>query len=140
MRRNIARVWLTDKAVYICQEDGQMAYELFADYPRLAQATRKEREEYVADEDGIHWPALDEDLSYDGFFLPKQTTALYDIFMAHPELNASAIARRMGITQSLFAQYISGAKQPSRQRMSEILATMRTIGSELMAIPELLPA
>lgn len=140
MRRKIAKIWLTDKAIYICQEDGQTAYELFSAYPRLARATREEREAYEADEDGIHWHALDEDLSYDGFFMPKETTSLYDLFMAHPELNASAIARRMGFSQSLFAQYISGAKQPSRQRMSEILATMRAIGAELMAIPDLLPA
>ena len=28
---------------------------------------------------------------------------LYDLFIAHPELNAAAIARRLGMSQSLFA-------------------------------------
>lgn len=54
--------------------------------------------------------------------------------MEHPELNASAIARRMGISQSLFAQYISGIKKPSEKRLNEILTVMQEVGRELMSI------
>ena len=54
--------------------------------------------------------------------------------MEHPELNASAVARRMGISQSLFAQYISGIKKPSEKRLNEILSTMQEVGRELIAI------
>lgn len=35
----------------------------------------------------------------------KEETFLYRIFISHPELNASAVARRMGISQSLMSQY-----------------------------------
>ena len=42
----------------------------------------------------------------------KEETFLYRIFISHPELNASAVARRMGISQSLMSQYISGIKKP----------------------------
>ena len=55
--------------------------------------------------------------------------------MAHPELKASAIARRMGISQSLFAQYISGTKKPSQERLAQIYATLHAIGQELISIP-----
>ena len=41
----------------------------------------------------------------------------------------------MGISQSLFAQYISGIKTPSKERLRDIYATIRTIGAELMDIP-----
>ena len=44
----------------------------------------------------------------------KEETFLYRIFISHPELNASAVARRMGISQSLMSQYISGIKKPSQ--------------------------
>lgn len=54
--------------------------------------------------------------------------------MEHPELNTSAIARRMGISQSLFAQYISGIKKPSEKRLNEILTIMQEVGRELMSI------
>ena len=52
-----------------------------------------------------------------------------------PELNASAVARRLGLSQSLFAQYVSGTKKPSKQRFDEIIETMREIGRELMTVP-----
>jgi len=54
--------------------------------------------------------------------------------MAHPELNVSAIARRMGISQSLMAQYISGKKKASEARLKRILDTVREIGQELIAV------
>jgi predicted transcriptional regulator len=54
--------------------------------------------------------------------------------MAHPELNVSAIARRLGISQSLMAQYISGKKNASDARVTLILDTVREIGQELIAV------
>lgn len=45
-----------------------------------------------------------------------------------------AIARRMGISQSLMAQYISGKKKVSEARKSLIIDTVRKIGQELVAV------
>ena len=78
---------------------------------------------------------MDEDLSFEGFFREKKLNLLYDLFIAHPELNASAVARRLGLSQSLFAQYVSGTKKPSKQRFDEIIETIREIGRELMTVP-----
>lgn len=75
---------------------------------------------------------MDEDLSFEGFFREKKSNPLYDLFIAHPELNASAVARRLGLSQSLFAQYVSGTKKPSKQRFDEIIETIREIGCELI--------
>ena len=131
----VEKIWLTANAVCIRTTDGREACEFFADYPRLRAATQEQRSNYVADAYGINWPDIDEDLSFEGFFQEKQTTELYRIFTAHPELNASAVARRMGISQSLFAQYISGVKKPSKARLAEIYSTLRAIGEELLSIP-----
>ncbi len=127
----IEKVWLSDDAVWIRTADGQEAYEKFDDYPRLKWATTKQRSNFETSAYGIHWPDIDEDLSYEGFFREKKVNPLYDLFMNHPELNASAIARRMGISQSLFARYISGTKNPSAKRMKEIFQTINLIGDEL---------
>lgn len=135
----IEKIWLTDTEVWIRTENGKEACERFEDYPRLRDATMQQRMNYEADAFGISWPELDEDLSFDGFFEKKNESYLYTLFMQHPELNASAIARRLGISQSLFAQYISGAKKPSVKRLNEILTTMRQIGRELAEIPEFAP-
>ena len=130
----VVKIWLTDSEIWIQTENGKTACEKFADYPRLKYATPEQRKKYTADDFGIHWEDLDEDLSFEGFFQKKNDSLLYRLFMEHPELNASAIARRMGISQSLFAQYISGIKKPSEKRLNEILSTMQEVGKELMAI------
>ena len=130
----IEKVWLTDSAVWIRTTEGKEAYENFADYPRLREASKEQRENYTTDNFGIRWDEIDEDLSFEGFFQEKKSNFLYDLFISHPELNASAIARRLGMSQSLFAQYVSGTKKPSEKRLNEILEAIRSIGRELTAI------
>ena len=130
----IEKIWLSDDAVWIRTADGREACEYFADYPRLKYATPEQRSNYKTDAFGVNWPDIDEDLSFDGFFQQKKKTDLYRIFTDHPELNASAVARRLGISQSLFAQYISGIKTPSKERLQEIYSTIQAIGAELQSI------
>lgn len=130
----IEKIWLTEDAVWIKTADGREACEKFEDYPRLRYATSEQRANYTADSWGIRWEDIDEDLSFEGFFNKQPTTELYKLFMAHPELNVSAIARRMGISQSLMAQYISGKKKASEARLKRILDTVREIGQELIAV------
>ena len=130
----IEKVWLTDSAVWIRTNDGKEACENFADYPRLREASQEQRENFTIDEFGIRWDEIDEDLSFEGFFQEKKSNFLYNLFIAHPELNASAIARRLGMSQSLFAQYVSGTKKPSEKRLTEILDAIHSIGRELTAI------
>lgn len=134
MQKKIEKLWLTETAVWIRTEDGEEACEYFSDYPRLRYATSEQLQRYEIDEYGIHWNELDEDLSFEGFFNKKSVTELYRLFMAHPELNVSALARRMGITQSLMAQYISGKKKPSESRLALIYKTLHDVGRELMAV------
>lgn len=130
----VKKIWITDSAVWIKTADGREASEKFSDYPRLRYATQQQREKYTADAFGIRWEEIDEDLSYEGFFRSKPTNTLYDLFMSHPEINASAVARRLGMAQSLLAQYISGAKKPSNERLELIKSEIRKIGKELSSI------
>lgn len=130
----VKKIWITDSAVWIKTTDGREACEKFSDYPRLRYATQQQREKYTANAFGIRWEEIDEDLSYEGFFRSKPTNTLYDLFMSHPEINASAVARRLGMAQSLLAQYISGAKKPSNERLELIKSEIRKIGKELSSI------
>ena len=106
----IEKIWLTDT---IRTAEGKEACEMFADYPRLREATPSQLQDFEADDFGIRWKELDEDLSFEGFFNKQPTTELYRLFMAHPELNVSAMARRMGITQSLINISV-GRRPPAR--------------------------
>lgn len=131
--KKVDKVWLTDTAICIRTSDGREASEQFADVQRLNRATPEQRSNYKVTPYGIYWPELDENLSFEVFFIEKQNNVLYDLFIAHPELNASAIARRLGMSQSLFAQYISGTKKPSQERVNLILETIKNIGRELVS-------
>lgn len=130
----IEKIWTSDDAVWIRTSEGKEACEYFDDYPRLKYATAAQRNNYMVDDFGIHWPDIDEDLCFEGFFKEKNQTSLYRFFMSHPELNAAAIARRMGMKQSLLAAYISGSKKPSEKRKQEIVDVIRQIGDELKLV------
>ena len=127
-------IYMGQRVDFKTPDEGKEACELFADYPRLRYATKEQLVDFTTDEFGIHWEELDEDLSFEGFFEKQEPAALYQLFMAHPELNVSALARRMGISQSLMAQYISGKKNASKARMALILDTIHTVGRELAAV------
>ena len=67
-RTQVSKIWLTDTAVCIELIDGRRAKEDFADYSRLATSSKAQRENYRLSYFGIHWPDIDEDLSFDGLF------------------------------------------------------------------------
>lgn len=67
-KNDVIRIWLTDAAIWLQLKDDRKAQELFSDYPRLAGATAKQRNNYIVSHFGLHWPELDEDLSFSGFF------------------------------------------------------------------------
>lgn len=130
----VVKAWVTDTEVWIRTDDCREASEKIADYPRLRFATPEQREHFTLSSDGIHWRELDEDLSFEGFFEAKNHSPLYHLFIMHPELNASAIARRLQMSQSLFAQYVSGTKKPSAERERMIFEEIRAVGKELIAV------
>lgn len=78
---------------------------------------------------------LDEDISNESFeYEDPEPKGLSKILLSHPELNLSAIARRMGLQQSLLAAYSSGIKRPSKAREHQIISEIHKIGTELLSI------
>ena len=67
-RKYIARVWVDDHAVYAETSDGLRASYEFAQWPRLRNATATQRQAFELSYGGIHWPDIDEDLSFEGMF------------------------------------------------------------------------
>lgn len=59
------RLEVTEDALIVDLSDGRTISVPLGWYPRLAQATKKERENWrlIAGGVGIHWPDLDEDVS-----------------------------------------------------------------------------
>lgn len=67
-KRRIDRVWVDAEGVYAITEDGVQAGYKFARWPRLASATVEQRADFYLTYGGIHWPQVDEDLSFEGMF------------------------------------------------------------------------
>ena len=129
------RVWFEGERIYIETDDGRTLWQSILYYQRLKNATDEQRNDYELGHFGIHWEEIDEDISYESFeYDNPEPTGISRIFLTHPELNASAVARRLGIQQSLLAQYIRGLKKPSAEREQKILDMIREIGCELSAV------
>lgn len=128
----IKKIWFADERIYGQTEDGKTVWQSLLWYKRLKNATEEQRNDYEIDDEGIHWYDLDEDVSFESFeYDDPEPKGISYVFLSHPELNASAIARRIGISQSLMAQYINGTKKPSKERETTILNEVRSIGREL---------
>ncbi len=131
----LTKIWFDKDRIYGLTEDGKTVWQSLLWYKRLYTATDEQRNDYEIDDEGIHWYALDEDVSFESFeYDNPEPQGVSRIFLAHPELNASAVARRIGINQSLMAQYISGMKKPSKDREQLILKEVHAIGRELVSM------
>ena len=64
----IVKVWVDSSHVYAETADGIRASYAFSEWPRLANATDAQRRDFCLSYFGIHWPQIDEDLSFEGMF------------------------------------------------------------------------
>jgi len=131
----IIKVWFSDDRIWGQTDEGRQLWQSLLYYKRLLNATDAERQHFQLTAFGIHWPDLDEDISFESFEYPNpEPSGISRIFLTHPEINASAIARNLNMKQSLLAAYISGTKHPSPQREQQILNELRRIGRELSSL------
>ena len=129
----IAKLWFADGRIFIETETGDTLSQSLKWYPRLENATPAGREAYRLSPVGIHWPEIDEDISFESFTYPNEEpdNKLAVFFNQHPEINVSKFAQRVGISRSVFASYLCGAKKPSQERVKAIENALRDMGKEL---------
>ena len=133
----IEKLWFENNRIYIINDKNETLFQSLKFYPRLLCATDDQREKYECWEYGIRWDEIDEGMSYESFYFDdtkEPVTGIQDAFLSNPELNISAVARRMGIQQSLLASYIKGTKTPSPERKKLILDTIHEIGQTLLSV------
>jgi hypothetical protein len=130
-----AKLWFVDDKIFIETDDGRTLWQSILYYARLMNATEKQRNNYTIGKFGIHWEDIDEDVSFESFeYDNPEPVGVSRVFLLHPELNVSEVARRIGIPQSLLVAYISGTENPSVERENEIKNVIRQIGKELERI------
>ena len=131
----ITEIWFDAEHIYGRDESGREYSQSLLWYPRLRQATDEERENYTFGLDGIHWRALDEDISFESFeYEDAEPTAMQRFFLTHKEINVAEFARLIGMNASLLRNYINGFKKPSAEREQEILGHIHSLGKEMMSV------
>ena len=129
----LTKIWFADNRIYGETDDGRTLFQSLLYYKRLLNATDEQRNNYRISRMGIHWEELDEVVSFESFeYDNPEPVGIAKFFLTHPEINVSAIARRLGLQQSLLASYINGTKKPSKEREELIMAEVRALGAELL--------
>ena len=95
----INKIWFDSDRIYGLTDVGRTLFQSLLYYRRLRAATEAERLDYEMDDEGIHWYQLDEGVSFESFeYDDPEPVGFSRIFLSHPELNASAVGRRLGIS------------------------------------------
>lgn len=131
----IIKVWFKSDRIYILTDDGRTLWQSLLYYRRLREATDEQRAEYEVDDEGIHWYALDEDVSLESFeYEDPEPQGVSRLFLSHPELNDAAIARRLGIDRGVMRQYVNGMRKPSPETEQRIYSAVHSVAKELEAV------
>ena len=98
------------------------------------EASDEERNQYTFGMGGIHWRALDEDISFESFeYDDAEPSPMQRFFLTHKEINVAEFARLMGMNPTLLRNYINGFKKPSKEREQEIMDYIHKLGKEMVA-------
>lgn len=68
MKHQVSKVWIENASICVRTIDGLQASYAFNMWPRLANASEEQRANFYLSYSGIHWPDIDEDLSFEGMF------------------------------------------------------------------------
>jgi Protein of unknown function (DUF2442) len=68
-------VMFSEDSMTVNLDDGRTLSVPLVWYPRLLHGTREERAKYelIGESEGIHWPALDEDISVEGLLAGRRS-------------------------------------------------------------------
>ena len=106
----IKRIWFDDSHIWGEDTEGNVYCQSLLWYRRLSQATPAEREDFYIGLDGVHWPKLDEDISFEGFRERngREPDDLQKYFLTRKNLNLREVSEDVGISISKLRNYIYG--------------------------------
>ena len=130
----ITEIWFDADYIYGKDERGKEHKQSLLWYPKLREASDEERNQYTFGMGGIHWRALDEDISFESFeYDDAEPSPMQRFFLTHKEINVAEFARLMGMNPTLLRNYINGFKKPSKEREQEIMDYIHKLGKEMVA-------
>ena len=131
----IETIWFDREWLYGLGDDGVTYRQSLLWYKRLLEASDSERAGYEISTIGIHWSAMDVDISFESFLYPEaEPSRIQRFFLTHEEINVSGFARKFGLNPSLLRSYVNGFKTPSKGKEQEILRMIHKLGDEYAGV------
>ena len=120
------------KTVKFTVEVTDTGYSAYAvDYPVVTTGSDyEELKQNINDAFELYMEAAELDFKYE--LAPVLDVPQF--FEYYNVINASALAKKIGMHQSLLAQYAKGHKTPSAKQVSRIVSGVQEIGKELASI------
>ena len=88
----IRKIWFDERFLYGEDESGSVFRQSLLWYRALRNADEKQREHYRIGFEGIHWPDLNVDVSFESFtYKDAMPTPFQEFFLKHNEINISGL-------------------------------------------------
>ncbi|MBQ8060816.1 MAG: DUF2442 domain-containing protein [Bacteroidales bacterium] len=125
----IKEIWFEGEFLFGRGDDNIVYKQSLLWYPELLEASEEQRVDYRFGFEGIHWPMLGVDVSFESFeYDDAIPTPLQAFFMNHKEINISGFGKVSGINPTLIRDYVNGFKKPSAKRVLEIQEAVQNLG------------
>lgn len=131
----IKKIWFEEEWLCGSDEKGNVYRQSLLWYPELRNASKDDRMKYRFGMEGIHWPDLDVDISFESFWYSDAIpSAIQRFFLEHKEINVAEFAKKAGLNATLLRNYINGFKTPSKEREKLILQRIKELGEEYVSV------
>ena len=131
----IRKIWFDERFLYGEDESGSVFRQSLLWYSALRNADEKQREHYRIGFEGIHWPDLNVDVSFESFtYKDAMPTPCQEFFLKHNEINISGFSEYAGINPTLFRNYINGFKRPSAARLQQIQQALKALAESYSSV------
>jgi hypothetical protein len=65
--KKVKKLWFENERIFIETAEGNIQSQPVRFYPRLQQASDRQRSEWTESHFGLHWENIDEDVSFESF-------------------------------------------------------------------------
>lgn len=131
----IRKIWFDERCLYGEDDSGEVFRQSLLWYPALRNADEVQRMNYRIGFEGIHWPELNEDVSFESFTYKDAIPAPFqEFFLTHNEINIAGFSEYVGINPTLFRNYINGFKRPSVARLQQIQQALKTLAESYSSV------
>ena len=134
----ITKVWFSNGRIWVRTDDDNEHSQPLEAFPRLMDATEKQREDYYLwdDDRSIRWDEIDEDIHISNFDKPEEVNydnEVNNLLSLFPWLDLKEFAKMLGMSKSKLDRFRYGIWTPSPETVKNIKSALRSIAKSMSA-------